>query len=309
MLERLLDWLLPLVAVAACVFLFNLVWEQIKEGRLTGAVMVGREPLDASGSLQEGTLTNEGMQLPPAGTPRGSHYHYYSRLCGPEPAVDTHRSIYTLRDEAGTLNLSDRPPENADFRETAIALDWAEGSFKLNLSVHGSAINRLPISFESRLRSDAYAIIRSLAHLSGQKKLVPVRVSLAVYGTEEEYQRATRFAKTGSSGVYSTSSGNAAMFLQNSEQATLSVARHEITHALNCNLFGAIPPWLNEGLAEYFEAWKYGMQWASSGPRPSRSRSRECRQGVAVRVFSPCCTVTMMPSGMPAGRITRCPRA
>src|SRR5690606_36801909 len=155
------DWLLPLIVVAAGLFLLHLVWTQFKEETPPRAT-IESEPLELSA-------------VPPEEIPRvpDGNYHDYPRLCDPAPAAAEHRSLYTWRDEAGTLNLSDRLPAVGDFRATVIALDWAEWSFKLDLSLHHSSLGKLPVSFETLLRAGAYAIIRSLAYVSGQRRLVP----------------------------------------------------------------------------------------------------------------------------------------
>lgn len=174
-------------------------------------------------------------------------------LCGPQARAETSRSLYTWKDDSGTLNISDQRPADRTADQSRYSVDWADGGFQLNLVVYSSPNPTIPPYFKDQLRSHAHGIIRSLAQLSGQQSLVPVKLDLTVFATKEQYDQRIFHDKEGSSGVYSTGQGAAAMYMQNTQEGTLRVALHEITHALNCNVFGLLPAWLNEGLANYFE--------------------------------------------------------
>lgn len=55
------------------------------------------------------------------------------------------------------------------------------------------------------------------------------------------------------SGYYSPGRNEAVTWRQNRFELMLEVITHEANHALMRHHFGDVPPWLNEGLSEYFE--------------------------------------------------------
>ena len=55
--------------------------------------------------------------------------------------------------------------------------------------------------------------------------------------------------------------------------STMATARHEATHVIVAGLFGDTPPWLNEGLAEYYESLLVDGQRTLVNPQPQWHRA------------------------------------
>ena len=59
-----------------------------------------------------------------------------------------------------------------------------------------------------------------------------------------------------SGGFYNAGINTAAVLHQGRDEFTHQVARHESTHVIMAGLFGHMPTWFTEGMAEYFEHLK-----------------------------------------------------
>lgn len=173
-------------------------------------------------------------------------------LCGPgHSSPRTKTTVYKWHDENGKLHLSDRPPIDAPYTESEHKLSWADGLFELSINIANPEITPVPPYFKDRLKTNGQSIARSLAQIGNLKEPQPVRLDYTVYANRADYERER--GKKGSTGVYNPATGSGAMIAQENGEKTSRVALHEITHAINCNMFGVMPSWLNEGLAEYFE--------------------------------------------------------
>jgi hypothetical protein len=47
----------------------------------------------------------------------------------------------------------------------------------------------------------------------------------------------------------------------------MAIVRHEMTHAMLAGMLGPVPVWINEGLAEYMESFRWQMNAAVAQPR------------------------------------------
>lgn len=64
------------------------------------------------------------------------------------------------------------------------------------------------------------------------------------------------------------SSGNNTIYLPRYPhiEQTMAIARHEMTHAMIAGMLGRLPVWLNEGMAEYMESFRWQMNAAIAEP-------------------------------------------
>lgn len=95
-----------------------------------------------------------------------------------------------------------------------------------------------------------------LARLVGEHNLRKVDLNLVIYPNRATYLQYAN-SSTGrnmerTSGFYSARNNEAVTYIQPRREATLNTARHEATHVIVTGILGLVPPWLNEGLAEYF---------------------------------------------------------
>jgi hypothetical protein len=161
-------------------------------------------------------------------------------------------AIYRWTDAEGRVHFSDRPPlevqqeardlsaalvEPIPFKVDIIPVDYTmpgETHTKVEIAVakiHEVLGSRLGLRF----RTDPSFAIR----------IFEDRDSFAGYGHVAVAHVAA--------GYYSSERNEAVTWRQQSFEQMLQVITHEASHALLHHRFDDVPPWLNEGLSEYFE--------------------------------------------------------
>ena len=165
------------------------------------------------------------------------------------------RIIYRWRDGKGVLNVSDQPPRVPTLRARTSRY-WAEPAFfELDIDYSGSAEIA---NFRAELSQDATGIYRILSGLIGATNLRKVQLNIVIHPDRAAYVRyagaVTGRSMESTNGFYSTGKNEAVTFIQPQREATLATVRHESTHVITTGIFGRIPTWLNEGLAEYFSS-------------------------------------------------------
>ncbi|MGF1525874.1 MAG: DUF4124 domain-containing protein [Candidatus Competibacterales bacterium] len=177
--------------------------------------------------------------------------------CGRPPTravteVEGRGGIYRWRDAEGNLHFGDRPPPGGaeDQRQR---YGSRQQFFQLDLQAPDG---ELPPLLLDRLRAEVNAIFGVLAGLVDRRHLRQVELDLKVFNGGSRFR--AYGAQVGQfnpsvAGYYHILRNEAVVARQRDDEITRAVARHEATHAVIAGLFGPLPPWLNEGLAEYFE--------------------------------------------------------
>ena len=166
--------------------------------------------------------------------------------------------IYKWVDEHGKTHFGDRRPQQ-NVVET-VSVDARKHYF--NLELHADSKN-FPPYFRDRLTVRVNKAYDVLAQLISEEQLHQVDVNLWVFNSSAAYED---FYARHASGVASKSQGfhssrfNVAAALRKTDQQVLATSVHEAVHVMNAGMFGWLPRWLNEGMAEYLENMKvYGQ--------------------------------------------------
>lgn len=160
--------------------------------------------------------------------------------------------VYKWRDESGRIHYSDRSPAQASQAES-IQLQGALQYFSLNLQMDKKG---LPPYFRDRLTYRVEKAYQVLADLLPENLLHQVDVNLWVFNTKKDY---LRFQRQYAPDVVSASQGfhnaghNVAATWRKTDPQAVSTSVHEAVHVMNAGIFGRMPRWLNEGMAEYLE--------------------------------------------------------
>ncbi|MBQ4834962.1 DUF1570 domain-containing protein [Pseudoalteromonas luteoviolacea] len=171
--------------------------------------------------------------------------------------------IYTWVDSKGITNYSDQKPKHhaALYQpKSNRVLDYFE------LTITGKTVTH---SFKNALIARLNAIFRSYTRVIGLKAMRKVTLSIEVLPNRHEYERVVKsYGGVGANtaGIY-FGNKNKALIVQRSYEETMRTAVHEALHAINQAVIGYSPRWLNEGLAEYFEAIQVNMQHAKIKPQ------------------------------------------
>lgn len=123
------------------------------------------------------------------------------------------------------------------------------GMFQLN--IHAASLSE---TFLPRLIKRLKRIEQYYGQLLGASYLKPVKATLYIFADPQSFEQSlqNRGMDHDVAGNYSGRTGVISMRRYDQER-TLSLATHEIVHAVNHALIGRTPGWLNEGLAEFFE--------------------------------------------------------
>jgi hypothetical protein len=167
--------------------------------------------------------------------------------------VRTGPKVYRWTDGNGRTVFGDRPP--AEVLATVMEVETPSRMDYFDMQISSRGAGSLTF-LQDRLQANVTATYETLAGLVGQERLRKVDLQIVVFPDRDTYLDYA-LAVTGSdmsltNGFYTSATNEAVTYLQGSESDTLEVARHEATHVIIRAMLGDPPPWLNEGLAEYF---------------------------------------------------------
>jgi hypothetical protein len=167
--------------------------------------------------------------------------------------IDT-RPVYKWVDEGGRTHLSDRQPEG--HIASVIDLGMAKQDFSYEIIPDGMA---LPIDFQGQLAAGSKRMYDTWHFFLGEKRLRQSRIQLLLMGDPDRFDAyyAKGLTVPGSrqvAGFYRITSNEAVVKYDAKRPArNLRTTFHEVSHLITASHLGPTPPWLTEGLAEYFE--------------------------------------------------------
>ncbi|MFI4970262.1 MAG: DUF4124 domain-containing protein [Lysobacterales bacterium] len=167
------------------------------------------------------------------------------------PSATVHRWI----DTAGITHYSDQlPPASAKDRRV-ITL---RGLPPITVQATGYDVG-LPDQLQQRAVADALGVQRVLRDALGVAAADAATLRVVFVHDASTYARLIGDpALATSAGAYSTAQHAIYVRLQEQDEASFAILRHEITHALLHTSVGNLPTALNEGLAEYFARYRTG---------------------------------------------------
>lgn len=160
-------------------------------------------------------------------------------------------NIYTWTDENDVYHVSDKAPEDGQFKLFNYAGAKVFDYFTLDLNTEN-----LPYDFNQKLNVKLNKLFKLYGQLLDSSSLNKVDIKLKVYQSKTAFQQVKKQhnmpSGNNANGFYSHSNNQAYLLFTNNER-TMKTAAHEATHAINRAIIGYTPRWLNEGLAEYSE--------------------------------------------------------
>ncbi|CAA0115084.1 Uncharacterised protein [BD1-7 clade bacterium] len=168
------------------------------------------------------------------------------------------QTVYTWVDADGRKHFSDQAPgrKNAAKGGTdtqTLELEKQQERFALTLHQHG---DDMPAFFQSNLRARIHKAYDVLADFIDPEQLQKVAVNLHLFDQRSQYQtfmnKHTQGLSPASVGFHN-SRDNIAAALNLSDKQLVTTSLHEAVHVMNAGMFGYLPRWLNEGIAEYLE--------------------------------------------------------
>ncbi len=159
--------------------------------------------------------------------------------------------IYSWKDENGKIHFGDSAFQKVATKE--VNLKHRTQIEYFNLKISG---DEQPTLFTDQLSTGINKVYNLLSNLIPEEKLEKVTVDLKIFNDLNAYRNySAQFSKalgSQTTGFYFMRLNQAVVHKRNDVQAG-QVALHEATHVINAGIFGYIPRWLNEGIAEYTE--------------------------------------------------------
>jgi hypothetical protein len=163
-----------------------------------------------------------------------------------------HGEIYRWTDGQGRVHFGDRPP--AESREGAQNLS---GSYEGHIPFRFEIIPvdyAMPAETHAKVEVAVAKIHEIYRSRLGLGFPTDPSFDIRIFADEDAFSAYADAPLKGlASGYFSPERNEAVTWRQRSFEQMLEVITHEANHALLHHAFGEVPPWLNEGISEYFE--------------------------------------------------------
>jgi len=162
--------------------------------------------------------------------------------------------IYRWTDAEGRAQFGDRPPLDAGTgaQELSERYRGREIPFRFQIIPVGCDI---PPDTRVKVEVAVSKIYEILSSRLGLRFSSDPSFDIRIFKDKESYANYGEGPPLAglASGYYLPDRNEAVTWRQRSFEEMIQVIAHEATHALMRHRFGKVPPWLNEGLSEYFE--------------------------------------------------------
>lgn len=168
-----------------------------------------------------------------------------------EVSVKKTSKIYRWKDKNGNIHFGDSAYQSAESENVTLKQRKELDYFSLKMSG-----DEQPTRFSDQLSTRINKVYLLLSNMIPRDRLQKVTVDLKIFNRADDYQRYSRlfnkYLGRTTDGYYMMSLNQAVVFKRDEQRASL-VALHESAHVINAGIFGFLPRWLNEGIAEYIE--------------------------------------------------------
>lgn len=163
-------------------------------------------------------------------------------------------SVYRWVDDSGQVHFADREPDSAMLTEVIGLGGERDQYFDLDIN---SLSAQVPQGFRGEVEQHANNAYEMLAGLVSELQRNKVSLNVMLVDGRSEFEAyAESIGYSGAknaAGFYRMGNNQAVVLMDSDADRTLAVATHESVHVINAGLYGIIPRWLNEGLADYLE--------------------------------------------------------
>lgn len=234
------------------------LWPKAPEAAAPRRTLAYVDPAPTATAKQTAALAAESVAIAASVAPIELNEFGFERACRAPPTAPVRAkpatTIHRWVDAEGRVHFGDRAPRASGATVYDPGIRANTEYFSLNIQYDG--LGTVPF-LKDRLRAEVTRIYEHLADLLGHNRLRQVALNIRIFETHDAYlsyatELSPRLATTG--GFYSLERNEAATWQHADHADTLAIVRHEAMHVIASGLLGGVPIWLNEGLAEYFEA-------------------------------------------------------
>lgn len=173
--------------------------------------------------------------------------------------------VYSWVDDNGQTHMSDIPPKD----HIAAVADLSSSKQDFTYTVIDDGAN-LSITFQGQLSAGAKRIYDTWNFFLGEEKLRQTRITVRVIGGPARFDAFRKKVWPNSlpaGGFYSPSKNEAYVkYDPKHPEHAVRTTFHEVSHLITAGHLGYTPPWLTEGLAEYFETMEVSHQGGTIYP-------------------------------------------
>jgi hypothetical protein len=173
--------------------------------------------------------------------------------------------IYKWVDEEGQVNMADSTPEGVI--ASVLDIGMKKRDFTYKVIADGVAV---PPDYQGQLSAGSKRIYDTWHFFLGEKKLRQSQIEVRLIGGHDRFNAYHASVSPNSkpvNGFYSMSKNQAVVkYDPQHKQQAIRTTFHEVSHLITASHLGPTPPWLTEGLAEYFENMQVKGQSAAIPP-------------------------------------------
>jgi len=163
--------------------------------------------------------------------------------------------VYRWVDENGRVHFGDSKPETSTKSTDNLSKQYAQP--RRNFEVTVTTVNYdLPLDTKRKI----ITTVKKIFYILNEYNQIPFpedsSIDITLFGNQKEFinfQKKNLSAIVSNTGYYSRKSNQAFVWKNRSVKRMMDVITHEAFHTIMLTNYKHVPPWLNEGLAEYFE--------------------------------------------------------
>lgn len=199
--------------------------------------------------------------------------HYAAKMLCRKPKTQNldnveQQKIYKWVDENGRTHFGEKPSSNNQGQAQDLSQQYQalQQAVKLSIEYPNWAGDSL---LESEIKKQGKLVHKVLSHYVPKiyQRQINLKIILFKNVKDFEVQRDKQQANVQWGAYYSSASNSIYVPRYGSNEQTMAIVRHEMTHAMLAGMLGPVPVWINEGLAEYMESFRWQMNAAVAQPR------------------------------------------
>ena len=199
--------------------------------------------------------------------------HYAAKMLCRKPKTQDldnvkKQKIFKWVDEQGRTHFGEKPnlENESAAQDLSQQYEALQQAVQLSIEYPNWAGDSL---IESEIKKQGKLVHKVLSHYVPKiyQRQINLKIILFKDVKDFEAQREKQQANVQWGAYYSSANNSIYLPRYPTNEQTMAIARHEMTHAMLAGMLGPVPVWINEGLAEYMESFRWQMNVVIAQPR------------------------------------------
>ena len=199
--------------------------------------------------------------------------HYAAKMLCRKPNTQNldnvkKQKIFKWVDENGRTHFGEKPnlENESGAQDLSQQYQALQQAVQLSIEYPNWAGDSL---IESEIKKQGKLVHKVLSHYVPKIYQRQINLKIILFKDVKDFkaQREKQQANVQWGAYYSSASNSIYLPRYPSIEQTMAIARHEMTHAMLAGMLGPVPVWINEGLAEYMESFRWQMNVVIAQPR------------------------------------------